>query len=378
MKSIFLLTLSLLLVSCSTVMIEYAKVGNVEKMQEHYKKEGKYVLTQNNESGEVPIVSAAEYGHINAIKFLIDNGVSINMPDLFKHDNSLSAAARKGDLKTIQYLLENGADPKAEYSRGWSAIRAAKYEKQFKAVNLMENFKEVRKNTIKIKKDKQSKLAHENQFTKAKKANHYSLYDRFLQEYPDSRYRSVVLKKMANLINRNSQGSQIESFLQKYPKGSEYLRPGPWLLKLGPNGLKVKDLIMKIKEGMSKKILVAKIKNSNITYKDFTFKEMKYLKKRGVDDMLIEAMLEVTGSLLKEQKRALESKKLLSEIQKLIDQSQKNVMSNPKRTNKGEGIGKVASDCVKLSAALKACDNAPGFLSMACKATARSQFNCSM
>jgi len=32
MKSIFLLTLALLFVSCSTVMIEYAKVGNVEKM----------------------------------------------------------------------------------------------------------------------------------------------------------------------------------------------------------------------------------------------------------------------------------------------------------------------------------------------------------
>mgnify|MGYP000568644682 CR=1 FL=1 len=53
-------------------------------------------------------------------------------------------------------------------------------------------------------------------------------------------------------------------------------------------------------------------------------------------------------------------------------------MSSPNTNNKGESVRKVASDCVKLSAALKACDNAPGFLSMACKATARSQFNCSM
>ncbi len=124
-------------------------------------------------------------------------------------------------------------------------------------------------------------------------------------------------------------------------------------------------------------ILSAKINNVNEGYKDFTFKEIKYLKKIGLNDKLVGSMIDVTGKINRDKKRALENKDLLAKIQKMIDQSQKNVQASA--ADGGDDVdGSLVGDCVKLKAALTACKMAPSILSMACQVTARSQFECSV
>jgi hypothetical protein len=364
---------------CSS-MHEYAEKGNTTGMEKELKEKGKRILTEIEGSGMRPMSSAAEVGNIKSLKWLLDKGVDIDQPDYHKYGTPLTHAASEGHMDAVKFLLENGADIyfKNKGRGNWIAAKIAEIDGQPKMAAFLRGYKQTKRK--KVKKEKENKLlvAEKRTFKNAKKAGTYPKYDNFLQRYPKSTYRTEAIKAMALLLNKDKKGHRAEAFLQKYPKGKNYLKPGPWLLTLGPVGMKVRDLAEQLKGGISAKILSAKVKNVNIAYKDFTFPEIKYLKKRGINDTLIEAMIEVTGRLIQDEKRALENKKHIAKVQELIDQSQKNVNMSSTGNSEEGGVGKVAVDCVKLKSALFACDKAPGFLAMACKATARSQFDCSL
>jgi hypothetical protein len=52
------------------------------------------------------LLHAAEYGHLDVVQFLVENGANIHS----RNDSALLCAARNGHLNTVQYLVENGAD----------------------------------------------------------------------------------------------------------------------------------------------------------------------------------------------------------------------------------------------------------------------------
>jgi ankyrin repeat protein len=61
---------------------------------------------------------SAEYGHINIVKYLVENGADIHARD----DLALRISAENGHKKIVEYLTENGADI---HARDDQALRLA-------------------------------------------------------------------------------------------------------------------------------------------------------------------------------------------------------------------------------------------------------------
>lgn len=65
----------------------------------------------SNKSGELtPLMMAAQYGHLNVVKNLIENGANINIYDK-KNRNALTYAVINGHSNIVAYFLKLGANP---------------------------------------------------------------------------------------------------------------------------------------------------------------------------------------------------------------------------------------------------------------------------
>ena len=63
-------------------------------------------------SGRMPIMLATAYGHTNIVRFLLENGASINAKDTNKGWSVLmfSTGIQNEEFETAKLLIENGAD----------------------------------------------------------------------------------------------------------------------------------------------------------------------------------------------------------------------------------------------------------------------------
>ena len=127
------------------------------------------------------------------------------------------------------------------------------------------------------------------------------------------------------------------------------------------------------------RLLLRKSIAQEAPYKKFSASEISALKKMKISDELVAAMIAVTTEYSKEQKRIAEqqrnqasqapAKQVQQVMQQPVQQVQQVKQQQAPESN-------TLADCVKLAAALKACDYS-GLFSMPCKAVARSQFSCS-
>ena len=128
---IIILILSFGIVSCSTKksfkmtpninsdydlvdLINYAtKSGNLEAIKYVVEKD-KYVVEEDRRFKDrlvssVILPKAAYYGHLEIVKYLVENGADINAKD-YEEFTSLIRASINGHLEVVKYLVENGAD----------------------------------------------------------------------------------------------------------------------------------------------------------------------------------------------------------------------------------------------------------------------------
>ena len=63
-------------------------------------------------AGRTPLMSATTYGHINIVRFLLENGADINTKDTYNGWTALmfSTGFKNQEFKIAQLLIENGAD----------------------------------------------------------------------------------------------------------------------------------------------------------------------------------------------------------------------------------------------------------------------------
>ena len=200
----------------------------------------------------------------------------------------------------------------------------------------------------------------------------------FCTQHPNSVLLEKELPGLYKKIERK------KSFIKNYsritskcPAAKKYQPAYYELLNVGPEGMKVKDALLLTSTGTGPGLIATKIKYSNKEYKDFKFDELAQLKRFGLDDQIVSAMLESTYK--KEQKTAEEYKKraeqLAAENQRIKTQAsrQQTVAASTSRKSEEKSM---PLECIKLVAALKACDQTSGFLSMGCKAIARSSTDC--
>ena len=75
--------------------------------------------------GKTPFTSAALYGHLDVVRYLLEHGAKINQPD-GDGETAIIAAAFSGNLALVQYLYSKGADLKiTSSSTGDTALHRA-------------------------------------------------------------------------------------------------------------------------------------------------------------------------------------------------------------------------------------------------------------
>ncbi|XP_063954954.1 uncharacterized protein LOC129259644 [Lytechinus pictus] len=79
---------------------------------------------QNRDDGRTPLYAAARFGHFDIVKYFISNGADVNN----ENDNgkvSLHGAAFNGNMKIMEYLIEQGSDVDKADQKGWTPFNAA-------------------------------------------------------------------------------------------------------------------------------------------------------------------------------------------------------------------------------------------------------------
>jgi len=214
-------------------------------------------------------------------------------------------------------------------------------------------------------------------------------YAEFLRAHPATSMRKNVLTTMSQLIKKQEDPTQgYKKFLGEFQDGTE-LVPFTYRLSLvGPEGMRVGDILGLLREGIADRVIAAKIRMQNGIYKDFDGKEMVALKKMGITDVLIEAMLDSTTRAKREQEERQKKKdmeNLLAEIQhaqkrldemKAAQNQQQSQAAAAGRPNSGPSASETLTNCASQVAALEACKHLPWPANSVCASTAKAQFPC--
>ncbi|MEK6744016.1 MAG: S41 family peptidase [Nitrospirota bacterium] len=226
------------------------------------------------------------------------------------------------------------------------------------------------------------------EFEQAKAANTFDAYDKFLKAFPSSANRKPALQAMAVLIEKQNRGyEEYKKFVAAYEDGLEFV-PGKYRLGLtGPEGLRVGDIAGFRKKGVGDNIIAAKIRSGKGRYRDYSFDEIDQLKKMGIPEVVIEAMIESTSRVTRDEEESQKKKnmeELLAEIQRMqkkLDEmrtAQASGAAVPVSAGQSQGPSVVdtVQNCAAQITALEACKHLPRLGAMICRAAAKSQFPC--
>lgn len=224
-------------------------------------------------------------------------------------------------------------------------------------------------------------------YQEAKSLNTFDAYTEFLRAHPASSNRHDALAAMSLLIKRqNGSYESYRKFVVEFDDGLEFV-PLPHRLALtGPEGTRVHDILRLLKQGIEDKVIAAKIRMQNASYKDFNYEEIGTLKTMGMTSVLIEAMLDSTTRAKREQED-LQKKKDMENLLAEIQQSQKKLdtikvaqqqpqVTAPGQQASGPSVGDTVKNCAAQIAALEGCKHLPWPANSLCAATAKSQFPC--
>ena len=228
------------------------------------------------------------------------------------------------------------------------------------------------------------------EFEQAKAANTVAAYDKFLKAFPDSTNRRPALQAMAAVIEKQARPyEEYKKFVVAYEDGLEFV-PGKYRLSLtGPEGLRAGDIAGFRKKGVGDNIIAAKIRSSKGRYRDFSFDEIDQLKKMGVPEVAIEAMIESTARVTREEDEVKNKKNmedLLAEIQRMqkkldnLKTAQASGAAVPVPVSavqsQGPSVTDTLKNCSSQILALEGCKHLPSLGAMVCRAAAKSQFPC--
>ena len=280
---------------------------------------------------------AAQLGNTEMAKLFIEKGANVNSLAV-DHSTPLMMAVQTGqNTDMARLLIANGANVSLKKTSGQTALDLATGD--VRAILISYN-EPTNKNISSL----QPIMALQQKVEEPAQPN------------------ITVLKTL--ISNKDMKG--LLAYLDLNPEAlsaieDDHLR----LLCTGPAKLRIIDIEKLVKNKKKDSIIIAKINSTSGLYKDFTDDEMTDLKKMDISDEVVAAMIAATAEYHKEQKRHQVSQAPAQIVQQ---QAQPVAQQQAPESNS-------LSECVKLAAALKACDYS-GLFSMPCKAVARSQFNC--
>lgn len=94
------------------------------------------------QDGSTPIFVAAAEGHVDVMKWLMQQGSPIDIP-CESGETPLFVASQYGQLKAVTWLIENGANPDVATKYSLTPVVAAAQRKHFEVVRfLLHNLEE--------------------------------------------------------------------------------------------------------------------------------------------------------------------------------------------------------------------------------------------
>ena len=96
------------LLTLSIQFLDAAKRGDVVKMRTCYE-ESNEVINLKDDRGRPSLFLAAENGHLEAVQYLVQNGVDMEATGGLNNWTALFVAVKKNHLEVVRYLVEQGA-----------------------------------------------------------------------------------------------------------------------------------------------------------------------------------------------------------------------------------------------------------------------------
>ena len=211
-------------------------------------------------------------------------------------------------------------------------------------------------------------------------------FDLAQAKHQDAAYRALVAaRQVANtappspqlaaqlkaLETRNDMPG-LKAFLNAHPEALPSIKDASLRLRLtGPAELRIVDIAQMARSRKKDALIIARINSSGGPYKKFSDAGIDELQKMSISDEVVAAMISITTQFEKEQKRVAEQKHAGEAAAQQVAQAPAQQQQQPQPAQNNTPI-----ECVKLVAAIKACDQTGGLLAMGCKAAAKSQFDC--
>jgi len=85
---------------------------------------------------KTPIQIASEYGHLNIIKYLIDNGIKLIETTMYP-DPPIHMASKNGHLKIVEFLISKRYDINIQSREGHTALHFASENGHLEIVKLL-------------------------------------------------------------------------------------------------------------------------------------------------------------------------------------------------------------------------------------------------
>lgn len=341
-----------------------------------------------NSMGDTPLGLATAHGHTEISRLLIENGANVNTVQ--NGFTALISASISGQTEIARLLIEKGADVNRVTPSGDSALTWSSFKGHTEIVKLLigkganvnivtnnrstplvlaasQGRTEIAKLLIANGADVSARgEAGKTALEWAKERNQTETYNAIVEAQQHAIAGTFTTELNRLIANKDMQG--LKTYLDAHPEALPFIKDAHLrLLYTGPSELRIIDVVQLVKNETKDALIIAQINGTAGPYKKFTVAEMAELKKMAISDEVVAAMIAITTEYNKEQKRA--------QANQTAAQPAQQTQQQPAQTQKVAEVSTPA-ECLKLVAAIKACDQTGGFLAMGCKAMAKSQFTC--
>lgn len=292
--TIILLIASLLITGCTNKLEKAVLEGNIKALREAVEVDHMDVNSSNY--GYTPLMYAVMSNKYDAAKYLLEHGA-----DFTDRKYLLCTAVTNDNIKMVALLREYGAETSGFCEGGFNPRTVIEMTNDPVLINYISQWKLEEAN---IKKHP------------------------VLQVKVDVQDKQDELEKKVNEFENAKDFNGLKQYTDKNPNAVYFIKDNMLRLAMtGPKGLKVGDIREYLKAGKSEAILLAMIKQQEIPYKKFTLPEIDMLQKMGLTEKVIVAMIDVTTTLLHDEKLRKQQEYYLAEERKIAASQQQNVMN---------------------------------------------------
>lgn len=378
--TILLLLAGVLLAGCakapvvpraSTTQLHDAVIRNDAAAVQAALKSGTHVNSRDY-FGDTPLHYSAALNRPEITRLLLQSGANANSRNN-KGDTSLHQATQWNKLEIAKQLVEQGANVNAQNNDGRTPLMLACGSGFTDLARLF-----VARQADLALRDKDGKTAQDIARENSQTETLNFILVASAPPPPEPAKPEPVSELDALVAGKDIPGLKV--YLDAHPDAQAKIKDDSLrLLMAGPAALRVVDIVDLLKAGKKEVLIIAQIRDSG-GYGPFSVAEADELKKLGFSAAMLAAMTE----------EKVEPPVVVANQPPVVAPVPVQVQAAPQENSQPAAAAKqqddnAAAECLKLAAAIKACDHGSSYIPFVgslvangCKAAAKSKFNCTL